>query len=312
MNIPVENESGIFQSQLTRYKPAAFAFASLALLFLLYQVVGGGITLLLVGGEITDDTVTTARIATMLAQFIFLLVPTIYLAKKQHGALLDVFRWRIPSFRESFFALAGMIALMQIAETYLFFQGLIPVPDQLIPVFDALKKAIEEAFKLLIIARSTPELLFVIIVAALTPSICEELMFRGLIQKSFSMAYGSTKGFIVAGTIFGLYHMNPFWLVPLIALGIYFSFLQFRSQTLLLPIAAHFINNASATVGMYVYGMDDTSTPTIFLAGGADPSIAAALGSGIVFSLIFVVIMMQYIKTTEHVLSEEQGEFSEN
>jgi membrane protease YdiL (CAAX protease family) len=303
MNEPIENEAALFQVRQTKYAPSAFAFAALAILFVLYQFVGGGITLLLIGGTITPDNVTAARLATMLSQIIFLLLPTLYLAKLQHGRISDALRWRIPSLSESILAIAGMVVLMQLSETYLFFQSKIPMPEQLVPIIDAFKKAIEEAFKTLMTAGSVPELIFVVVVAALTPAICEELMFRGLIQKNFSLAYGKTKGYLLAGAIFGLYHLNPFWLVPLIGLGIYFSFLQHRSQTLLLPIAVHLINNGAATIGVYAYGPTNDTTPTIFMGTEGGPSDAVVLGTGIFFAVIFFIIIVQYIRITDPVQS---------
>ncbi|MFA6456441.1 MAG: CPBP family intramembrane glutamic endopeptidase [Bacteroidota bacterium] len=304
MSEVIENEAELFQSQRTKYKPAGFAFAALALLFVLYQFVGGGVTLLFVGGQLTTDNVTAARLATMLSQIFFLLVPTLYLAKRQHGKITEAFTWRIPSFIETFLALAGMVALMQIGETYLYLQSLIPIPEKLVPFIEIIKQAIDEAYQILIVARSVPEMLFVVLVAAVTPAICEELMFRGLIQKNLSLAYGNIKGYVLAGTIFGLYHMNPFWLVPLIALGIYFSFMQYRSRTLWLPIAAHLINNGVATAGVYLYGSSDSMTPTVFMAAEGEPSMSMVLGSGIFFTVIFFVIIVQYIRVTDIVQNE--------
>ncbi len=304
--IEIQNESGIFQTAETRYRPAKFAVLALLGLFFLYQIVGGGLTLLVIGGKIDLDNVTIARLATMISQFLFLLVPTVLLAKRQHGNISEVFRWRIPSFSEAFLAIVGMIALMQIGEFYLYFQGMIPLPENIAPFLEKMKQMIEEAFKVLIVAHSVPELIFVMAVAALTPAICEEMMFRGLIQRNFTISHGSVKGFILVGTIFGLYHMNPFWLIPLMSLGVYFSFIQYRSQTLILPIVAHFINNAAATVGVYVYGNSESSIPTVFMAEQSEPSIKMVLGTGIFFIIIFFLVIVQYIKVTEKVLHPQQ------
>ncbi|MBP6673029.1 MAG: CPBP family intramembrane metalloprotease [Bacteroidetes bacterium] len=298
----IQNESGIFQTAETRYRPAKFAIWSLVGLFFLYQLVGGGLTMLIIGGAITEENVTLARLVTMISQFLFLLVPTVLLAKRQHGNISEVFRWRIPSFTEAFLAVVGMIALMQIGEFYLYFQNMIPLPESIAPFMETMKRVIEETFKILIVAHSVPELLFVMTVAALTPAICEELMFRGLIQKNFTISGGNVKGFILAGTIFGLYHMNPFWLIPLMALGVYFSFIQYRSRTLILPIIVHFMNNAAATVSVYVFGNADSSTPTMFMGEQSEPAVSTVLGTGIFFSIIFFLVIVQYIKVTENVL----------
>jgi membrane protease YdiL (CAAX protease family) len=304
MNVnEIQNEAGVFQSTETRYRPVRFAVWSLIGLFFLYQLVGGGLTMLIIGGEIDQENVHLARLVTMISQFLFLLVPTVLLAQRQHGNLTQVFRWRIPSFTETFLSVVGMIALMQIGEFYLYFQNMIPLPESIAPFLDQMKRVIEETFKILIVARSVPELLFVMTVAALTPAICEELMFRGLIQKNFTLSGGNVKGFILAGTIFGLYHMNPFWLLPLMALGVYFSFIQYRSQTLILPIIAHFMNNAAATVSVYVFGSTESSTPTMFMGETMEPAMTTVLGTGIFFIIIFFLVIVQYIKVTERVLN---------
>lgn len=304
MNVnEIQNEAGVFQSTETRYRPVRFAVWSLIGLFFLYQLVGGGLTMLIIGGEIDQENVHLARLVTMISQFLFLLVPTVLLAQRQHGNLSQVFRWRIPSFTETFLSVVGMIALMQIGEFYLYFQNMIPLPESIAPFLDQMKRVIEETFKILIVARSVPELLFVMTVAALTPAICEELMFRGLIQKNFTLSGGNVKGFILAGTIFGLYHMNPFWLLPLMALGVYFSFIQYRSQTLILPIIAHFMNNAAATVSVYVFGSTESSTPTMFMGETMEPAMTTVLGTGIFFIIIFFLVIVQYIKVTERVLN---------
>lgn len=305
MNGTIENETELFQSSSTRYAAGRFAFAALALLFFSYQLIGGGLTLLFVGTSITPDNVMASRLSTMLAQLLFLLIPTIYLAKRQHGVLSDVFRWRIPSLRETILAVAGLIVLMNLTESYLYFQGKIPVSPTLAPFINAYKKAIEETFRILITARSGPEMLFVMTVAAVTPALCEELMFRGLIQRNLTLAYGKRKGFILAGAIFGLYHLNPFWIVPLASLGIYFSFLMHRSKTLLLPMAAHLLNNGSATIGAYIYGFSDETTPTVFMGTEGGPTDSMVFGTGMLFAVIFFLLINQYIKATEHLQHEQ-------
>lgn len=304
MNEPILNESVLFQPPQARYSPATFAVTALILLFLFYQVIGGGVTLLVLGGEITQTNVLLARLATMISQVLFLLLPTLYLAKRQHGRVGEAFSWRLPSLSESFYAIAGMVCLMQLSESYLFFQSKIPVPDSLAQIIEQIKRAIEEAYRILIVARSPGELMFVVLVAAVTPSICEEVMFRGLIQKNFTLAYGSTKGVVLSGVIFALYHLNPIWIVPLIALGIYFSFLRQRSNTLILPVIAHFLNNGASTVGVYLYGESEEMTPTMFMGSDAQPSDVLVLGTGLLFGLIFFLLMNQYIRSTEQVTEQ--------
>lgn len=284
-----------------KYSPVAFAVISLIGLFFLYQFVGGGITLFIVGGSITVDTVTVARVATMAAQFIFLLLPTLLLVKLQHGVFSRTLKWRIPTAMEIILSFFGMIALLQIAEGYQYFQDKIPVPESVAPFIEMMKKMIEETYRVLVESHSIPELIFVIIVVSLTPAICEEILFRGLVQKNFSLGTTAVRGFVITGIIFGLYHFNPFQVVPLMALGIYFSFLQYRSQTLLVPMIAHFVNNTFSVIAAYVYGFDQSSIPSLLQSEGADIPPLTVLGTTGLFILFFIIIIRVYTKITDKV-----------
>lgn len=281
-----------------RYAPAAFAVAGLALVFLLYQFVGGGITLLVAGGNITLDNVMLARTATMLAQIIFLLIPTLWLMRLQHGPRSGVLQWRIPSAAELIIAILGMAALLQVAEGYMYFQDMIPLPESIAPLIDQLKKMIEATYRVLIEAHSVPELLFVIAVVAVTPAICEEILFRALVQKNFSLASNPVRGFIITGVIFGLYHFNPFQAVPLVALGIYFSFLQYRSQSIIIPMAAHFVNNTLSVIVSYVYGFDGADMPSVLKSQMADTSDSSVLLMALFFLAFFFFLMKVYWRIT--------------
>lgn len=285
----------------TRYAPAVFAVVSLAIVFVLYQFIGGGITLWLVGGSITPDSVMLARVLTMGAQFLFLLLPTLWLVRRQHGMWSAALQWRVPSVNEVVLSIFGMIALLQVAEGYLYFQGFIPVPKEIAPFIESVKKMIEETYRILIEARSYPELLFVILVVSVTPSVCEEVLFRGLVQKNFSLALNPRRGFIVTGVIFGLYHFNPFHAVPLIALGIYFGFLQHRSRTLIIPILAHFVNNSFSVTAAYAYGFSASDMPSILYSAAEEADPVTVLLTSLFFMVIFFIMMKMYTRSTENI-----------
>ena len=292
---PVESKN----PEGVKYSPLAFAVVSLIIVFVLYQIVGGSLAVLLAGGNITINNVTLARTLTMAAQFLFLLLPTLWLARTQHGKVRNALKWKIPKVNEIVLSILGMAALLQVAEGYVYFQDKIPLPESIAPFVEMVKKYIEETYKVLVEAHSLPELFFVIAVAAFTPAICEEVLFRGLVQKNLTLASNSVKGYIITGIIFGLYHFNPFLAVPLVALGIYFSFLQYRSQTLFIPIVAHFVNNTVSVIAAYVYGFDQSDVPSLLAQGTGEVSSMTILSSTIIFAVIFFIIVRMYIKVTE-------------
>ena len=214
----------------------------------------------------------------------------------------------MPKASEIILSILGMAALLQVAEGYVYFQDKIPLPPSIAPFVEMLKKFIEETYKVLVETHSLPELFFVIAVAALTPAICEEILFRGLVQKNLTLASNSVKGFIITGIIFGLYHFNPFLAVPLVALGIYFSFLHYRSQTLFIPILAHFVNNTLSVITAYVYGFEQSDVPSLLAKGTGEVSSMAILSSTIIFAIIFFLIIRMYIKVTEPVGENSEPE----
>ncbi|MFN3394763.1 MAG: lysostaphin resistance A-like protein, partial [Candidatus Thermochlorobacter sp.] len=60
----------------------------------------------------------------------------------------------------------------------------------------------------------------------------------------------TARAIVLTGIIFGLYHINPVQIVPLMILGVYLSYLRASSGTLLLPMLAHFANNFFSVLGL--------------------------------------------------------------
>jgi uncharacterized protein len=137
-------------------------------------------------------------------------------------------------------------------------------------------------------------------VVAITPAICEELFFRGLVQKNLMIASGTRRGIIITGLIFGCYHLNPFLLVPLSVLGIFFSYVRVRSNTLVVPIVAHFVNNAVSAVGFFWQHQRASGS---FLLEGADGDVPLqyVLGVTAVSLVVFALCLVTYRNATESV-----------
>ena len=301
---PNQNRAAETDGNYPRYSPLPFVILALIGIFFFYQGIGGGLTLLLFGNSIRQDNVNEMRWATLLGEIFFLLVPTLMLMKWQHGKLSAAVPWRIPKTSEVVLTVLGIFSLQEFLEGYLYFQDKIPLPDRLRPYIDQIRKMIEETYRQLLQAHTTPELLFLIIVIALTPAICEELLFRGLVQKNLSLGLTKKSAFILTGIIFGLYHVNPFLLVPLVVIGMYLSFLLYRSETILVPMIAHFINNGISVVGEFVRQNSSSSNSLAFLSDLPDTSstmvISMMIGSGVFFALSLLV----YVSVTSRLKAD--------
>jgi len=288
----------VVQEDASRMNPLGFVVLVLVGIFFLYQIVGGGLTLLIFGQSVTTDNVQWMRAATMIAQILFLLIPTLWLMRFQHGSLRKAIPWRAPRISELVLTVVAVFSLQEVMEGYLFFQDKIPIPQSIQPFVDTFRKMIEETYKQLVEAHSPVELLFVVLVVSFTPAICEELLFRGLIQKNVTAGTSKKAGFVVTGIIFGLYHVNPFLAVPLVALGILFGFFMYRSEAILVPMAAHFTNNLISTLGVYFEKETKDSATLSMFNSLSDFSSTFVLSTMLGFGMVFLVTMYLYLQVT--------------
>jgi membrane protease YdiL (CAAX protease family) len=272
--------------------PLFFAFASLVLVFLLYQVGGGVLAFLIMGAtSVTRENVWSMRWLMLAGQLCFILIPTFLLARLFATRLREVFQFRVPGLRESTLALLALFSLQRVFEAYMFFQERIPMPEILREIFEPIKKMFEELMKVLLRADSPGELLVVILVVAVVPAVVEELLFRGLIQKIFERLMSPIVSAVLAGTIFGLYHLNPFEIVPLVGLGVFFGLLRYRSQSLLVPVAAHFFNNLMAVLASFYDLQDDNLIAATQTTASTPVMIFELIGFALLFFLTFVLYL---------------------
>jgi uncharacterized protein len=118
---------------------------------------------------------------------------------------------------------------------------------------------------------STGDLLLGLVVIAILPAIGEEFVFRGLFQNELMRA---SKNIHVAiwfsALIFSTIHFQFYGFLPRLLLGALFGYLYYWSGNLLIPIVAHFINNAFGVVMIYLYqnkmtdlNVEDNTAPPI-------------------------------------------------
>ena len=284
--------------------PVLFAFVSLLIVFVLYQLVGGFLTLLFVGSRVTPENVTMHRVFTMAGQVLFILLPTIVFARLLDRRFAGVFPWRMPQVGETIFAVLSLLFLQEVMQIYMFFQDRIPLPQGLKDIVDPAKQMMEELFRILVSAHGATELLVVVLVVSITPAIVEELLFRGLVQSSFERRMKPLRAAIWTGVIFGFFHFNPFALVPLIVLGCFFGVLRMRSKSMVIAMTVHFLNNGLAVVVSF-FQMDDKMV--IGATKGVDINPAAILAQLFLFSMLFVVAFSSYLRATSEVQAPIDG-----
>ncbi len=193
-------------------------------------------------GRIVEATKTPLRVTLIVSQYLLMLVPVLWLVRRWHSSdVRSYIRFRAVSAGQVSLACAATILLFPLNLAISdFFRRSLNIPDALTRVQEGL-----------FAAGGAGELAFVVFVIAVTPAICEEVLFRGYVQRTLERTLG-WKSILVAGVVFGLYHMQPLSLLFLSALGFLFGFFYFASKSLVPGMAAHFANNAMAVSWLYV------------------------------------------------------------
>jgi uncharacterized protein len=212
--------------------------------------------------------------ALFISQFGFMFFPALWITRGWHSKNISGYlRIRKVPFTE--LVLTVLITLTLLPSAYL-------ISELFISLFDIPEKVMslgEELFQ----SNSLTEYIIMIFVVAVTPAICEEILFRGYFQRTLERAMG-IKSVFITGIIFGLFHMQPLGLLVLALLGILFSFFYYRSKSILPPMASHFINNFIAVTILYS-GIDSSIISNLFI-------VAVSLG-------VSLILLLNYLRLTE-------------
>lgn len=184
-------------------------------------------------------------VALTISQYLFMAVPAWLLARWWHvgkvGSVARYVRLRAADWR---------VMLL----TPLLTVAFIPPGNYLSQIFmewfglsDNSMKELEVLFT----ATSFPEFLLLSFVIAITPAICEELFFRGYVQRTFERGIGA-RSIWITGVLFGLFHFQPVGLPTLALMGIVLGYLYHRTKSLLPSMIAHFTNNFMVVLLLYL------------------------------------------------------------
>lgn len=112
--------------------------------------------------------------------------------------------------------------------------------DRLVPPPPALQ---DHLARLIVPASGVRPLAVDLFVLALTPAVCEELLFRGALLASFRAHTRPALAALASGLAFGAFHLSFYKLVPLAAIGTLAAAVTLRARSIGPAIVLHFMNN---------------------------------------------------------------------
>ena len=280
------------QSPYPLISPVAAAFLGLIGGFILYQFVGGLLTILIFGLDIEAAPVNGIRFVTIIGQILFIFLPAILFSKWIYGDVSKIISLKVPRIKEILLFMLGILILTPLLQSYLYIQNYLfeqwaqssEFINSIKFMLDSLNELIEKTFGNLLRADNFVEVLLVIITISIIPAFCEEVMFRGFIQRSFGFKFKPHIAAWITAIFFALYHFNPYGLIPLAIIGFYLGFAAYSSQSLVIPIIIHFLNNFFAVLLYFIIGDDE-----LFKSNVSD---AASLDTNIIY---FVVLLVSFI-----------------
>ena len=91
----------------------------------------------------------------------------------------------------------------------------------------------------------------VFFVIAVTPAVCEEMLFRGLIYHSMKARYRASAAIAIVAVLFGIYHMSLVKFIPTGLLGLALCYVVYKTGSVYPSMMMHFINNALSVLVTY-------------------------------------------------------------
>lgn len=167
----------------------------------------------------------------LVTQLGFFLLPNILIGWRWGFSLRETYQLRAPS------ALSGVGAVLIGLSAWGVTAGIV---TRVFPPPESFTKALENV--LLFEGQNLP-LWTVWLLLGVTPAVCEELFFRGLILAGFRRA-GLWSALVISSLLFAVAHSSIYRLLPTFVLGLIIGYSTCRSRSMWTGILIHAINNS--------------------------------------------------------------------
>jgi sodium transport system permease protein len=187
-------------------------------------VLSAGIASAIVIGSVTHELGLSLLVALMLSQAVMLLLPVFTMW--QLGLRRDALGLRRPQ-------LVLVIAAVLIGcSAWLINVRIV----QLLPFEEGRLRSLNSVV-------DKPPLVVVLLAVALLPAVCEEVLFRGAVQRALAARLFPIVAVVATSALFGAYHMSLVQLLPATMLGILLGALAHRADSIVPAMTAHCLNN---------------------------------------------------------------------
>lgn len=153
----------------------------------------------------------------------------------------------------------------------------------------------------LLLARRGADLPWILFLVAVTPAICEELLFRGVVLTGLKTELSGPRAVLGSAVLFALFHLSlqtAVRFLPSLWIGLLIGFVVWKTRSVLAGMAMHFVTNASAVVLVSV-----PSLQGIVVSPAGQPRWLSVAGGVVVLCVGFRLLIANAEKESAESLS---------
>ncbi|MFP4228262.1 MAG: type II CAAX prenyl endopeptidase Rce1 family protein [Salinivenus sp.] len=190
--------------------------------------------------QLLDAYTRELILSNSIGQVLGLAVPSLLAARLHSQQLFSYLRIRRVDGRLLLLAAVGIVGLQPVVQWLAQINQALPLPEGMQMLEESQLEMIQK------VLESNLGLGFNVVMMALVPALCEEVLFRGYAQRQFERASGAAGGILLSGVLFGVYHLRPSQVLPLIVIGLFLAYLTWRTGSLWPAILVHLLHNGIA------------------------------------------------------------------
>ena len=169
-----------------------------------------------------------------IAQWAFIFFPVIAILWYRRIDFVETLSLRRPSMIRIAGAILIAVGMSVILHQLLAWQTrIVPIPEEL----DALVSKVHG------VGSSLMGFVILLIAFAVSPAVCEELLYRGVLVASLRQRLSPVTVSLLVGVLFALHHLHPYRFPLIFALGVVLTYVVLRSGSIYLCMLTHFIHN---------------------------------------------------------------------
>lgn len=194
---------------------------------------------------------------------LLIIIPAIYLINQYKLSIKKAFRFNNVSILIVFFSLVLGFAIAVIGDQL----------DRIVQKWFPVPTVFTEAMENIFLTPNIVDFWLVLLIATFGAGVCEEMLFRGFLQRIFEKKYQISLALLIPAVLFGLIHILPWLFIQVILLGLILGLLAWRTNSIYPTIIIHALNNLIGS--LYIrfhtpeidayYLSNDLVNPTIVL-----------------------------------------------